>query len=110
MRILKNVSTHCYMLESAQTNETWGRCTFLGFNPKLEATCLDGMMRMGTLEVRTDSPSRYLRQILASHKSPRSDHLPPFTGGWWDISPMNTSDTASPPSDVPRRILRASRM
>ena len=81
MRILKNVSTHCYMLESAQTNETWGRCTFLGFNPKLEVTCLDGMMRMGTLEVRTDSPSRYLRQILASHKSPRFDYLPPFTGG-----------------------------
>lgn len=81
MRILKNVSTHCYMLESAQANETWGRYTFLGFNPKLEVTCLDGMMRMGTLEVRTDSPSRYLRQILASHKSPLFDYLPPFTGG-----------------------------
>ena len=24
MKILKNVSTHCYMLESAQANETWG--------------------------------------------------------------------------------------
>lgn len=81
MRILKNVSTHCYMLESAQANETWGRYTFLGFDPKLEVTCLNGMMRMGTLEVRTDSPSRYLRQILASHKSPRFDYLPPFTGG-----------------------------
>ena len=23
MKILKNVSTHCYMLESAQANETW---------------------------------------------------------------------------------------
>ncbi len=81
MRILKNVSTHCYMLESAQANETWGRYTFLGFDPKLEITCLDGMMRMGTLEVRPDSPSRYLRQILASYKSPRFDYLPPFTGG-----------------------------
>ena len=35
MKILKNVSTHCYMLESAQANETWGRYTFLGFDPKL---------------------------------------------------------------------------
>lgn len=34
MRILKNVSTHCYMLESAQANETWGRYTFLGFDPQ----------------------------------------------------------------------------
>ena len=35
MKILKNVSTHCYMLESAQANETWGRYTFLGFDPHL---------------------------------------------------------------------------
>lgn len=32
MRILQNVSTHCYMLESAQANEAWGRYTFLGFD------------------------------------------------------------------------------
>ena len=36
MRILQNVSTHCYMLESAQANEAWGRYTFLGFDPKFE--------------------------------------------------------------------------
>ena len=35
MRILKNVSTHCYMLESAQANETWGRYTFLGFDSEV---------------------------------------------------------------------------
>ena len=34
MKILKNVSTHCYMLESAQANDKWGRYTFLGFDPK----------------------------------------------------------------------------
>lgn len=49
MRILKNVSTHCYMLESAQTNETWGRYTFLGFDPKLEITCINGEMKIGNL-------------------------------------------------------------
>lgn len=49
MRILKNVSTHCYMLESAQANETWGRYTFLGFDPKLEITCINGEMKIGNL-------------------------------------------------------------
>ena len=39
MRILKQVSTHCYMLESAASHETWGRYTFLGFDPSLEITC-----------------------------------------------------------------------
>ena len=81
MRILKNVSTHCYMLESAQANETWGRYTFLGFEPKMEITCVDGEMTLGKLKVRTDDPSAYLRQILSEYKSPRFDYLPPFTGG-----------------------------
>ena len=81
MRILKNVSTHCYMLESAWTNEKWGRYTFLGFDPKLEITCMNGEMKAGSLRFRTEDPAQYLRQILADHKSPRFDHLPPFTGG-----------------------------
>lgn len=81
MKILKNISTHCYMLESALANETWGRYTFLGFDPKLEITCIDGEMKIGNLNVKTDNPSEYLRQILADYKSPRFDYLPTFTGG-----------------------------
>lgn len=76
MKILKNVSTHCYMLESAQANETWGRYTFLGFDPKMEITCVDGKMKIGNLKVKTDNLSDYLRQILADYKSPRFDYLP----------------------------------
>lgn len=81
MRILKQVSTHCYMLESAASYETWGRYTFLGFDPRLEITCRNGEMRAGSLRFRTEHPSAYLRQILEAHKSPRFDSLPPFTGG-----------------------------
>ena len=81
MRILKNVSTHCYMLESALANETWGRYTFLGFDPKLEITCRDGQMQVGNLHFETSNPSSYLRQILSDYKSPRLPGLPPFTGG-----------------------------
>lgn len=81
MRILKSVSTHCYMLESAQANDRWGRYTFLGFDPKMEITCIDGFMKAGDVEIETDDPSAYLRQILSKYKSPRFDELPPFTGG-----------------------------
>lgn len=81
MRILKNVSTHCYMLESAWANDKWGRYTFLGFDPKLEVTCMDGEMKAGNIRFKTDDPSGYLRQILADYKSPRFDYLPSFTGG-----------------------------
>ena len=81
MRILKNISTHCYMLESAQANETWGRYTFLGFDPKLEITCIDGEMKAGNFRVKTENPSAYLRQLLADYRSPRFENLPSFTGG-----------------------------
>ena len=39
MRILKNVSTHCYMLESAQANETWGSL----YLPRLRSEAGDNM-------------------------------------------------------------------
>lgn len=81
MRILKSVSTHCYMLESAQANDRWGRYTFLGYDPKLEITCIDGLMKAGEDTVKTDDPSGYLRQLMASYKSPRFESLPSFTGG-----------------------------
>ncbi len=81
VRILKNISTHCYMLESAAANEKWGRYTFLGFDPKMEITCVDGEMQAGNIKLKTDKPSDFLRQILDGYKSPRFDYLPAFTGG-----------------------------
>lgn len=81
LRILKNVSTHVYMLESAQANETWGRYTFLGFDPKLLITCTDGNLSVGNLKLTVKNPSDYLRQILSDYKSPKFDYLPSFTGG-----------------------------
>lgn len=81
MRILQNVSTHCYLLESAQANEAWGRYTFLGYDPKFEINCIDGHMKLGKLSVETDNPSEYVRQILSEYKSLKFDYLPSFTGG-----------------------------
>ena len=81
VRKLKNVSSHCFLLESAEAQEHWGRYTFLGFDPKLSITCSDGEMQVGDLKLKTDHPSAVLRQILAEYKSPRIPELPPFTGG-----------------------------
>ena len=81
MQVLKNVSTHCYLLESAQANEKWGRYTFLGYDPKMEITCVDGTLRAGDVTLQTDDPSGVLRDILARYKSPRLPGLPTFTGG-----------------------------
>lgn len=81
LKILKNVSAHCYMLESVAEKERWGRYTFLGFDPKMEVTCTDGEMKAGDIRIRTEDPAGFLRQLLAEYRSPRFDHLPAFTGG-----------------------------
>ena len=110
MKILKNVSTHCYLLESALANEKWGRYTFLGFDPKLEVKCIDGELRAGNFKIHTDNPSDYLRQILADYKSPRFDYLPSFPAVWWATSPTTTWPTASHRSSVRWRTVRRFRM
>ncbi|MCR4605897.1 MAG: anthranilate synthase component I [Eubacterium sp.] len=82
MRILKNISKHCYMLESAQASENWGRYTFLGYDPKLAISCVDGKIEAGELiSLETDDPSAYLRSVLDKYKSPKIPGMPPFTGG-----------------------------
>lgn len=81
LRILQNVSTHCYLLESVAEKEKWGRYTFLGYDPKLEISCLDGEMKIGDVTLHTEDPSAKLRELLEAYKSPRIAGLPSFTGG-----------------------------
>ena len=79
--VLKNVSTHCYMLESVAENEKWGRYTFLGFDPKTKITAVGNKLSVEDIEMTSDDPSVQIRQILSNYKSPKFDYLPPFTGG-----------------------------
>lgn len=81
VRKLKSVSRHCYMLESAQANEYWGRYTFVGYEPKLAITLKDGEMSFGNKSEKTTEPWKVLREILSNYRSPMLDDLPPFTGG-----------------------------
>lgn len=81
LRVLQNVSGHVYMLESVSGHENWGRYTFLGYDPKLEISCKDGLLRAGALQIQTEDPGNYIRQILLEYASPKVDSLPSFTGG-----------------------------
>ncbi len=90
MRIIRNNSHQCYLLESASQTENWGRYTFLGYNPKLEITCQDGHLLIKEnkassktlIEERTvKHPNETLRELLAKYKTPRLEDFPTFTGG-----------------------------
>ena len=81
VRILKAVSKHCFLLESAQADETRGRYTFLGYEPKETITCLSGKLAGSQGEKETENPSAEVRKLLSGWRSPRFSNLPPFTGG-----------------------------
>ena len=90
MRMLKAASRHCYLLESAENDQKWGRYSFLGYAPTMELTCMNGQMtiRRGAEEEEqtaetftTDHPGDTIRKILSEYKSPKIKGLPPFTGG-----------------------------
>lgn len=81
MMTLKNISTHCYMLESVAEKEKWGRYTFLGFDPKMQITAVGNKLTMGGITIDSENPSIQIRQLLSNYKSPKFDYLPSFTGG-----------------------------
>lgn len=84
LKKLKAISRNCYLLESNEDIKNRGRYTFLGFNPILEVTCVNGNMEIknGTIrKFKTDKPDYYLKQILEDNRSPKLDYLPSFTGG-----------------------------
>ncbi len=83
-KILKNLSRQCFILESLEDKEKWGRYTFLGYDPKLEISCLNGKLTIknGTdLEISTENPGEYINRIIEENKTPKIEGLPPFTGG-----------------------------
>ncbi len=81
MMVLKNISTHCYMLESVAEMEKWGRYTFLGFEPKTQITARGSDLEVGDVRMKSDDPSVQIRDILSKYRSPKFDYLPTFTGG-----------------------------
>lgn len=84
LRKLKNVSRHCYLLESMEDSQNRGRYTFLGFDPVLCVDCVNGKITISSgtnISEWTESPGDYIRDILEEYKSVPVPYLPPFTGG-----------------------------
>ena len=103
LRALKAVSRHCFILESLEDSARWGRYTFLGYDPKLEFTCLDGTVRIrsgSTVTFPNASPAEHIRQILAEYKSPRLPGLPPFSGGLMGYFAYDSIKYAEPTLDL----------
>ena len=86
LKKLKKASKYCYLLESVEHQERWGRYTFLGFEPLFDFTCIDGEVTIkrtddGSVQTYKENPIVSLRKFLAEYKSPKIENLPTFTGG-----------------------------
>ena len=87
LRRLRKVSRHCFILESVENREKWGRYTFLGYDPSLEISCSGGELsekdvRTGNTETHSlPRPADYIRELMSRRRSPRLDGFPSFTGG-----------------------------
>ena len=74
-----------FLLESVDRGETWGRWSFIGRNPSLTLTSIDGRLDVdGDLPdgVRSgDGVLAALEDLLAHYRSPAIGGLPPLHGG-----------------------------
>ena len=87
LKKLKAENEHCYILESVENQELWGRYTFLGYSPKLDITCMNGTLTLkdenGAVIKETSGihPEIFIREVLKDYKSPKIEGFPTFTGG-----------------------------
>lgn len=84
LKKLRKISGNCFILESSQEAQHPGRYTFLGFQPILELSCLNGRLTIRaqrTNEFEAVNPDDCIKKVMKENKSPKFDYLPPFTGG-----------------------------
>lgn len=104
LKALKQVSSHTYLLESADNSNHWGRYSFLGYDPKIELFCKNHQMTIKDGTTRTfacSDPAAEIRHILHQYKSPRLEELPTFTGGFVGYFACEYIRYIEPTLDVP---------
>lgn len=73
-----------FLLESVEQGKSWGRYSFLGFDPKAKIAFKDNeaiIEENGKISRLNKKPYELLREYMRKYKSPKLDELPPFTGG-----------------------------
>ena len=85
LRVLLNVSSHTFMLESVEDSRQWGRYSFLGYEPSMEISCKDHILRVvkdGKVTTEhVEHPSAYIRKVINENRAPKLPDMPTLTGG-----------------------------
>ena len=85
LRVLLNISSHTFMLESVEDSRQWGRYSFLGYEPSMEISCKDHILKVvkdgRTVTERVDHPSAYIQKVIDENRAPVVPGMPTLTGG-----------------------------
>lgn len=77
---------NCFILESVDNKDQWGRYSYVGIDPKAEITLKDHnaviKYKDGTQTSETvDDPISFFKKILDKYRSPKINGFPKLTGG-----------------------------
>lgn len=105
---LKREGETCFLLESVEQSERWGRYSFIGVNPKARITIRGGLAEIARRgEVRREpvgDPGVFLSGFLKDCRAPHFPGYPRFTGGLagyfgYDILRCREKTLGAPPAD-----------
>lgn len=100
---------NCFILESVDNKDQWGRYSYVGIDPKAEIRLID---HKATVKYKNgkeeaydvDDPIAFFQKILDEHKAPKINGYPKLTGGLigyfaYDCIRYFEKTLTSPPTD-----------
>ena len=100
---------NCFILESVDNKDQWGRYSYVGIDPKAEITLKDHnaviKYKDGTQTSETvDDPISFFQKILDKYRSPKINGFPKLTGGLigyfaYDMIRYFEKTLTTPPAD-----------
>ena len=78
---LRKQGTPCFMLESVENKDQWGRYSFIGINPRSEIKISGKELEANGVKQKEEFQMRYLSDLIEKYKSPVMEDYPKLTGG-----------------------------
>ena len=78
---LRKEGTPCFMLESVENKDQWGRYSFIGINPKSEIKISGKELEVDGVKQEEEFKMSYLSNLIKKYKSPVMEDCPKLTGG-----------------------------
>ncbi len=100
---------NCFILESVDNKDQWGRYSYIGINPKAEYSLKNHIATVTEqgkepVQIKVDNPIEFFSEIIEAHKAPKFSNRPKLTGGLigyfaYDMIRYFEKTLTNPPAD-----------